>query len=97
MTYQRGHRRERVHDADRELATLLDGIGKKVDQRCLRVHGEKMQLTTIPDAEWATVESAAREFWDEIAAQSETKAKVVEIFKQYNADMEKAGRPYRYT
>jgi len=22
---------------------------------------------------------------------------VVEIFKQYNADMRKAGRPYRYT
>jgi TRAP-type mannitol/chloroaromatic compound transport system substrate-binding protein len=62
----------------------------------LRVHGEKMQLTSIPDEEWATVENAAREFWDEIAAQSETKARVVEIFKKYNADMEKAGRPYRY-
>ncbi|MGF1660785.1 MAG: TRAP transporter substrate-binding protein [Rubrimonas sp.] len=63
----------------------------------LRVHGEKMQLTTIPDEEWATVEAAARVFWDEIAAESETKAKIVEIFKRYNADMEKAGRPYRYT
>ena len=45
----------------------------------------------------AKVEKAARVFWDEIAAESPTKAKVVEIFKQYNADMEKAGRPYRYT
>jgi TRAP-type mannitol/chloroaromatic compound transport system substrate-binding protein len=63
----------------------------------LRVHGTKMELTTIPDEEWATVEAAAREFWDEIAAESETKAKVVEIIKQYNADMDKAGRPYRYT
>ena len=63
----------------------------------LRVNGEKMQLTSIPDAEWDTVEEAARTFWDEIAAESETKAKVVEIFKQYNADMAKAGRPYRYT
>lgn len=63
----------------------------------LRVHGEKMELTTIPDAEWATVEAAARVFWDEIAAESPLKAKVVEIFKKYNADMEKAGRPYRYT
>ena len=63
----------------------------------LRVHGTKMQLTSIPDEEWAQVESAARVFWDEVAAESETKAKVVEIFKQYNADMEKAGRPYRYT
>ena len=63
----------------------------------LRVHGTKLKLTTIPDAEWATVEEAAIAFWDEIAAESETKAKVVGIIKQYNADMQKAGRPYRYT
>ncbi|MDW4499682.1 TRAP transporter substrate-binding protein [Sulfitobacter sp. D35] len=62
----------------------------------LRVNGTKMELTTIPDAEWDQVEAAAQTFWDEIAAESETKAKVVEIFKQYNADMVKAGRPYRY-
>ncbi|MCF4099258.1 TRAP transporter substrate-binding protein [Maritalea mediterranea] len=62
----------------------------------LRVHGEKMELTTIPDKEWDQVEKAALDFWDEIAAESETKAKVVEIFKRYNADMQKAGRPYRY-
>ena len=62
----------------------------------LRVHGTKMELTSIPDAEWDQVEAAAQAFWDEIAAESETKAKVVEIFKQYNADMAKAGRPYRY-
>lgn len=63
----------------------------------LRVRGTKMELTSIPDAEWAQVENAALKFWDEIAAESETKAKVVEIFKQYNADMQKAGRPYRYS
>jgi TRAP-type mannitol/chloroaromatic compound transport system substrate-binding protein len=62
----------------------------------LRVNGEKMQLTTIPDEEWATVEAAAVKFWDEIAAESETKAQVVEIFRKYNEDMQKAGRPYRY-
>ncbi len=63
----------------------------------LRVNGPKMELTSIPDEEWAQVEAAARVFWDEIAAESETKAKVVNIFKQYNEVMEKAGRPYRYT
>ena len=63
----------------------------------LRVEGTKMKLTTIPDAEWAQVETAARKFWDEIAAESETKAKIVQIFKDYNAAMDKAGRPYRYT
>ncbi|QYK43024.1 MAG: TRAP transporter substrate-binding protein DctP [Paracoccaceae bacterium] len=62
----------------------------------LRVNGPKLQLTTIPDAEWATVEAAAVKFWDEIAAESPTKAKVVEIIKTYNDQMQKAGRPYRF-
>ncbi|MFV0472694.1 MAG: TRAP transporter substrate-binding protein [Pikeienuella sp.] len=65
-------------------------------EAALRVNGTKMQLTSIPDAEWDQVEAAAQKFWDEIAAESETKAKVVEVFKKYNADMVKAGRPYRY-
>ncbi len=63
----------------------------------LRVDGTKLQLTSIPDAEWGQVEATARAFWDEIAAESETKAKVVAIFKAYNEAMDKAGRPYRYT
>ena len=61
----------------------------------LRVEGKDTKLTSISDAEWATVEAAAAKFWDEIAAESETKAKVVEIFKKYNEIMVKAGRPYR--
>jgi TRAP-type mannitol/chloroaromatic compound transport system substrate-binding protein len=63
----------------------------------LRVNGTKMELTSIPDEEWATVEAAARVFWDEIAAEGPVQQRVVDIFKQYNADMERAGRPYRYT
>ena len=55
-----------------------------------------MNLRSIPDEEWASVEDAAVLFRDEIASESETKAKVVNIFKKYNADMLKAGRPYRY-
>jgi TRAP-type mannitol/chloroaromatic compound transport system substrate-binding protein len=62
----------------------------------LRVKGEKMKLTTIPDAEWATVEAEALKFWDEIAATSPRCAKVVQIFKDYNELMQKAGPPYRY-
>ncbi|MDP2620530.1 MAG: TRAP transporter substrate-binding protein [Hyphomicrobiales bacterium] len=56
----------------------------------------KLELTTIPESEWKTVEDEAVKFWDEIAAQSPRSAKVVEILKQYNADMAKAGPPYRY-
>ncbi len=62
----------------------------------LRTEGTKLKLTTIPDKEWASVEAAAHKFWDEIAKESEIKAKVVKIFKDYNAAMDKAGRPYRY-
>jgi TRAP-type mannitol/chloroaromatic compound transport system substrate-binding protein len=61
-----------------------------------RTEGTKLALTAIPDAEWSTVETAARVFWDEIAAEGETQARVVQIFKDYNAAMDRAGRPYRY-
>ncbi|TAK52578.1 MAG: twin-arginine translocation signal domain-containing protein [Gammaproteobacteria bacterium] len=62
----------------------------------LRVNGGKLQLTSIPDDEWKTVEDEALKFWDEIAATSPRAAKVVGILKDYNALMAKAGRPYRY-
>jgi len=65
-------------------------------EAALRVNGPKLELTTIPDAEWDTVEAEAQVFWEEIAAESEVKRRVVDIFKQYNADMVAAGRPYRY-
>ncbi len=63
----------------------------------LRVNGAKMELTTIPDAEWQTVEAEALKFWDEIAAESPRNARVIEIFKTYNNVMKKAGPPYRYS
>jgi len=63
----------------------------------LRVKGEKMKLTTIPDEEWSTVEAEALKFWDEIAATSPRCARVIQIFKDYNDVMKKAGPPYRYT
>lgn len=63
----------------------------------LRTSGTKMELTTIPDEEWATVEAEAMKFWDEVAQESDRSARVVKILKEYNATMEKAGRPYRYS
>jgi TRAP-type mannitol/chloroaromatic compound transport system substrate-binding protein len=63
----------------------------------LRTQGTKLKLTSIPDAEWATVEAEAHKFWDEIAQTSPRCARVVDIFKQYAAVMEKAGKPYRYS
>ena len=63
----------------------------------LRTQGTKLELTSIPDDEWAVVEQAAKKFWDEIAETSPRAKKIVEIFKEYAAVMEKAGRPYRYS
>ncbi|BDU37522.1 putative TRAP-type C4-dicarboxylate transport system, periplasmic component [Vibrio nigripulchritudo MADA3029] len=63
----------------------------------LRVEGKKLELTTIPDEEWKSVEQEALKFWDEIAKTSPRTKRVVDIFKKYAADMEKAGKPYRYS
>ena len=63
----------------------------------LRVEGDKMELTTIPAEEWDQVVADAEEFWAEVAASSERSGRVVEIFKQYTAVMEKVGVPYRYS
>jgi TRAP-type mannitol/chloroaromatic compound transport system substrate-binding protein len=62
----------------------------------LRTKGTKLELTTISDEEWAIVEAEALKFWDEIAAESDRSARVVQVFKDYSAIMAKAGRPYRY-
>ncbi|MXN64703.1 twin-arginine translocation signal domain-containing protein [Stappia sp. GBMRC 2046] len=63
----------------------------------LRVTGGKMELTTIPDDQWATVEAEAEVFWDEIAATSPRSARVVQILRDYRDTMRKAGPPYRYS
>jgi len=63
----------------------------------LRVNGDKLELTTIPAAEWDTVVADAAAFWDELASKNARAAKVVEIFKKYQVVMEKAGVPYRYS
>lgn len=63
----------------------------------LRVNGGKLELTSIPSQEWKALEKAAAEFWDKIVADGSPRAKkVVQILRDYNALMEKAGSPYRY-
>jgi len=57
----------------------------------------KLELTTVPADEWKRVEDEASKFWDEVASQSPRSAKVVEIIKNYNESMVKAGAPYRYS
>jgi hypothetical protein len=54
-----------------------------------------MELTALPNEEWAQVLTDSKGFWDEVAASSPRSAKVVEAFKKYAATMEKAGYPYR--
>lgn len=61
-----------------------------------RTTGDKLELTSIPEEEWAQIENAAEAFYEEIAAESERSAKIIEIVKNYRAAMQKAGPPYRY-
>ena len=61
----------------------------------LRVEGKKMELTSLPDNEWAQVLKDGEGFWGEVAASSPRAGKVVEAFKKYAATMEAAGYPYR--
>ena len=63
----------------------------------LRVNKKKLKSTSISDQEWAKVENAAHKFWDEIASESELKARIVGILRNYNDTMVKAGPPYRYS
>ncbi len=60
----------------------------------LRAEGDKLQLRSIPQEEWSQVEDAAAVFWDEVAEQGETEAKLVDIFRQYRQVINSAGYPY---
>ena len=60
----------------------------------LRATGDKLELRTVPAEEWAEVEDAAKEFWDEIAGEGEVQARIVGIFREYNEIINQAGPPY---
>ena len=70
-------------------ALVLVGRGALPHQRQARAHLD-------PGRGMGDGAEAAEVFWDEIAAESERKAQVVQILKDYTAAvMEKAGPPYR--
>ncbi|SFE26980.1 TRAP transporter substrate-binding protein [Roseivivax sediminis] len=60
----------------------------------LRAQGEKLELRTVPAEEWAEVETAAKEFWEEIAQEGEVHERIVGIFREYNEVINQAGPPY---
>ena len=60
----------------------------------LRATGDQLELRTVPAAEWAEVENAAKAFWEEIAQEGEIQQKIVNIFKEYNGVINQAGPPY---
>ncbi|HUF55746.1 MAG TPA: TRAP transporter substrate-binding protein [Thermohalobaculum sp.] len=62
-----------------------------------RTEGGKLELTSVPTEEWDQVEAEAEAFWEEIAAESERNARVVQILKDYRKTMQEAGPPYRYS
>ena len=61
----------------------------------LRVEGEKMELTRFRRRNGPRSSPTPTAFWDEVAACRPRAGRVVEIFKEYAATMEKAGYPYR--
>ncbi|WP_181705325.1 TRAP transporter substrate-binding protein [Chthonobacter rhizosphaerae] len=63
----------------------------------LRATGDKLELTSIPAEEWKQVETAASDFWAEVAQQGEFEAKIIQIFRDYHAVIDKAGYPYSRT
>src|SRR3546814_7499847 len=56
----------------------------------LRVNGKKMELTTIASEEWDQVVKDAESLWDELASISPRAARVIDIFKKYNAKIGRA-------
>jgi TRAP-type mannitol/chloroaromatic compound transport system substrate-binding protein len=62
----------------------------------LRAQGDQLKLRSIPQEEWKVVEDAAVKFWDEIAEEGEVHAKIVQIFRDYNEVISKAGPPYTF-
>jgi len=63
-------------------------------EAALRAKGEKLELRTVPAAEWNEVEDAAKAFWEEVAQEGEVHQKIVNIFKEYNSVINQAGPPY---
>ena len=80
------------------FAARLSGVETKEEAdalRGVRLFAPRDRLPSLPDDEWAKVVHDSSSFWDEVAASSPRSGKVVEAFKKYAANMEKAGYPYR--
>ena len=73
-------------DQDREPVTLST-----------LVRGGPVVLAFFPAAFSGTCTAELCTFRDRLSAFDAVKAQVVQVFKDYNAAMDKAGRPYRYT
>ncbi|MDD9724096.1 TRAP transporter substrate-binding protein [Roseovarius sp. SK2] len=65
-------------------------------EAALRANGDKLELRSVPASEWAEVENAAKEFWDEVAQEGEVHEKIVGIFREYNSVINQAGAPYNF-
>ncbi|QFT92810.1 Lactate-binding periplasmic protein precursor [Roseovarius sp. THAF9] len=65
-------------------------------EAALRANGDKLELRSVPASEWAEVENAAKEFWDEVAQEGEVHEKIVGIFREYNSVINQAGVPYNF-
>ena len=76
---------EDAEEADREAREEVEA---EEDARAVERASEAREIERLE------VEAAAAKFWDEIAETGETQAKVVEIFKNYDAVRQAAGGLY---
>ena len=60
-----------------------------------RTKGDSFTLTTLSDEDWEIVKSYRDEIWDEIATRSDRCARAIQIIRDYQAELEAAGYPYR--
>ena len=60
-----------------------------------RTEGEEFILTELPPEDFAKFKSYKDELYDEIAASSPRCARAIQIIRDYQAELEAAGYPYR--
>ncbi len=52
-------------------------------------------ITSLPDEDWEKVVALRESIYDDLAATSDRSRRVIEIIRDYQAGLEKAGHPYR--
>ncbi len=61
-----------------------------------RVYGGKLEVVVWSDEEWQKILDLAPPYYEKVAARNPTAARVIDIVKKYQKDLEAAGPPFRW-